>query len=90
MMTREAYEEIDATLEHIKMMMEASTETSESHGFKTDHWCVFASVEEREGIHIQRYLIEEEEVDDQCVSHFLLSDTEMEEKFQVLVVAENK
>jgi hypothetical protein len=43
------------------MMLEASTETLESHSFTTDHWCVFAGAEEREGRQIHNFVIEKEE-----------------------------
>jgi hypothetical protein len=91
MMLGETYERLDVALEHSKMMLEASTKTPESHGFKTDYWCVFAGVEESEGIHNQRYVIKKEETtlsheDDQYLDHFLSSDVDMEEH----VVAVNK
>jgi hypothetical protein len=95
MMPGEADERLDVALEQIKMMLEASTETSESHSFTIDHWCVFAGTEERKGRQIHNSVIEKEETtlsheDDQYLDHFLLSDADMEEQLQELVVAKTR
>jgi hypothetical protein len=56
----EANQRIDVAFEQRGMVLEASAETLESHGFKSNHWYVVAGIEGREGRHIQNFVIKEE------------------------------
>jgi hypothetical protein len=38
-----------------------ATETPESHGFKTNYWCMLVGIEESEGRQKQRYVMKRKE-----------------------------
>jgi hypothetical protein len=90
MMPGKVDEGLDATLEKINMILEESDDTLESHCFTIDHWCVVVGAEEIKGRQIKNYIIEKKDTtlyhdNDQYLVHFLLSDAEMEEKFNNLL-----
>jgi hypothetical protein len=86
---------VESSDQHEDVLTEEANEAKEPYVFKYDILCMFAGTEEREGRQIHNSVIEKEETtlsheDDQYLDHFLLSDAEMEEQLQELVVAENK
>jgi len=82
----------DVALQQIQMILEASTETPEPHGFKIEYCCVFAGVEESEGRQNQRSVINKREATlshENDYDHFQSSCASMEEQLQEPIVAEN-
>jgi hypothetical protein len=61
------------------MVLEASAETLESHGFKSNHWYVVEGIEGRDGIHIQNCVIKEERG-----QHYDIVLTDFEDELKVL------